>query len=43
MLDHETTLKLIKKAQNGNKDAKETLIVENSPLIKSIIKRYVGK
>ena len=43
MLDHETTLNLIKKAQNGNRNAKETLIVENSPLIKSIIKRYVGK
>lgn len=43
MLSHETTLKLIKDAQAGSNDAKEKLIVENSPLIKSIIKRYVGK
>lgn len=43
MLSHETTLNLIKKAQNGDLEAKEKLVVENSPLIKSIIKRYVGK
>lgn len=43
MLDHETTIKLIKSAQNGDEKAKETLVVENSPLIKSIIKRFVGK
>lgn len=43
MLSHETTLMLIKKAQNGDLESKEKLVVENSPLIKSIIKRYVGK
>ncbi len=43
MLDHETTLALIKKAQEGDEGAKQTLVIENSPLIKSIIKRYVGK
>lgn len=43
MLDHETTLKLIQLAQNGDQNAKQTLVTENSPLIKSIIKRYIGK
>ena len=43
MLGHEEVLELIKKAQKGNLDAKEKLINENSPLIKSIIKRFIGK
>lgn len=43
MLSHETTLELIKEAQKGSEKAKETLVVENSPLIKSIIKRFIGK
>lgn len=43
MLDHETTLALIEKAKNGSEDAKQTLVIENTPLIKSIIKRYIGK
>lgn len=40
MLEHVETLRLIAKAQGGDVKAKETLIEENSPLIKSIIKRY---
>jgi RNA polymerase sporulation-specific sigma factor len=43
MLDQETTLKLIVEAKKGNEDAKQVLITENSPLIKSIIKRFIGK
>ncbi len=43
MLSHEETLKLISMAQNGDEQAKQRLVVENSPLIKSIIKRFVGK
>ena len=43
MLSHEETLKLISMAQNGDEQAKQQLVVENSPLIKSIIKRFVGK
>ena len=43
MLDNLTVLELVKKAQNGDKDAKNDLIEENSPLIKSVIKRFVGK
>lgn len=40
MLEHEETLQLIKKAQDGDQQAKQILIEENSPLIKSIIKRF---
>lgn len=43
MLDHEQTLILIKKAQNGSEEAKQILVNENSPLIKSVIKRYRNK
>lgn len=43
MLEHSVTIKLIEKAQNGDQKAKETLINENLPLIKSIVKRYLGK
>ena len=43
MLSHEEVLKLISKAQKGDLSAKEILVNENSPLIKSIIKRFIGK
>lgn len=43
MLDHETTLALIEKAKQGDENSKQILVTENSPLIKSIIKRYIGK
>lgn len=43
MLTCEETLKLIKLAQNGDNNAKEELINNNSPLIKSIIKFYKNK
>ncbi len=36
-------LKLVKKAQEGDEDAKNELIKINSPLIKSVIKRFIGK
>ncbi|HAE88911.1 MAG TPA: RNA polymerase sigma-G factor [Clostridiales bacterium] len=40
MLDHEQTMRLIKEAQQGDEKAKSTLLAENMPLIKSIIRRY---
>ena len=40
MLDHEETMRLIKLAQEGDEGAKSTLLAENMPLIKSIIRRY---
>lgn len=43
MLEHEATLALIKLAQQGDDDAKEKLITENIPLIKSIVKRFKGR
>ena len=43
MLDHNTTIELIKKAQAGDEQAKTILVEENSPLIKSIIKPYKFK
>ena len=43
MLDHQTTLDLLKKAQQGDDGAKEKLIEENIPLIKSIVKRFKGR
>lgn len=43
MLDQVTTLALLEKAKNGDEESKRILITENSPLVKSIIKRYIGK
>ena len=43
MLDNAQILDLVIKAQNGDQDAKEVLIKENSPLIKCLIKRFKGK
>ncbi len=43
MLDASQTLKLIEEAQKNNDDAKEKLISENSPLIKSVVKIYLNK
>ena len=43
MLSNEETAELILKAKNGDLDSKQKLIEENSPLIKSIIKRYRNK
>lgn len=43
MLSQEETLELIKKAQQGDMDAKETLVKENSPLIKSVIRWFKDK
>ena len=43
MLDFAETLQLIEKAQNNDETAKDKLVNENSPLIKSIVKRYKNK
>ena len=43
MLSHEETINLLKLAKEGCQKCKETLIIANSPLIKSVIRRYVGK
>lgn len=43
MLSNEQTSQLIVEAKNGSDKAKEKLIMINSPLIKSVVKRYLGK
>ncbi len=43
MLDSEKVRQLVEQAQKGDEQAKNALIAENSPLIKSIIKRFQGK
>ena len=43
LLSHEETLKLIIDAQNGDREAEETLVVQNAALVKSIVKGYVGR
>ena len=43
MLEIDATNKLIALAKSGDEEAKEKLVNENSPLIKSVIKRYLNK
>jgi len=43
MLNQDQTLLLISQAQDNDEFAKEKLITENSPLIKSVIKRFINK
>ena len=43
MLSHEKTLELIKLAQSGDNSAKEMLVNENSPLIKSVVRWFRDK
>ncbi len=42
-MEQEEVLELIAKAQNGDNSACETLLTRNSPLIKSVIRRYKNK
>lgn len=43
MLSNEETLNLLALAQSGDNNAKEILITENSPLIKSVVRRFKNK
>ena len=43
MLDVDETNLLIRKAKEGDSSAKEKLLFENNNLIKSIVRRYLGK
>jgi len=43
MWDTENTLSLIRQSQGGSLEARERLLNENAPLIKSIVKRYLGR
>lgn len=43
MLNSEETSKLLQDAKNGDNQAKESLLINNSGLIKSIAKRFINK
>lgn len=43
MLDEQQTLYYVRLAKQGDKHAKETLLVENTSLLKCIVKRYLHK
>lgn len=43
MLDEATTFALIRRAKQGDSDAKEQLLTHNCSLLKSILRRYLGK
>ena len=43
MLEEKVTLSLLRRAKNGDKSAKETLLVENSSLLKCLVKRFLGR
>ena len=43
MLGHEELLEYVRRAKNGDDGAKEYIFKENSPLIKSIIRRFKNK
>ena len=43
MLDERTTIEYIRRAKTGDSWAKEELIAQNISLVKSIVKRYLGK
>ena len=43
MLNQEQLLDYIRKAKNGDSNAKEIIFKENSPLVKSIIRRFINK
>ncbi len=43
VLSHKESLRLIEAAQNGDDDAKETLIVRNTALVKSIVKKFLNR
>lgn len=43
MLDYNQTEALLKRAKEGDSPAKEALLIHNTPLLKSIIKRFYNK
>ncbi|WP_053957680.1 RNA polymerase sporulation sigma factor SigF [Inediibacterium massiliense] len=43
ILDHEETILLIKKAQNGDEEAKNILVQHNLGLVRSVLKRFANR
>ncbi|MEL7609981.1 MAG: SigF/SigG family RNA polymerase sporulation sigma factor [Bacillota bacterium] len=42
-LPHEQTLELLRKARHGDVEAQEYLVVHNTALVKSIVKKFLGR
>lgn len=42
-LPHDETLSLLRQAHDGDADAEEQLVTHNSALVKSIVKKYLGR
>lgn len=43
LLSHEETIELIKEAQEGKQESKTTLVKRNTALVKSIVKKFLGR
>ncbi|HOB20706.1 MAG TPA: RNA polymerase sporulation sigma factor SigF, partial [Candidatus Atribacteria bacterium] len=43
LLSHEETLSLIRKAQNGDEEAKDRLVRKNIALVKSLVKKFLNR
>jgi RNA polymerase sporulation-specific sigma factor len=43
LLSHEQTLRLLKKVKEGDERAKELLVTKNIALVKSVVKRFLGR
>lgn len=43
LLTHEESLRLIRKAQKGDSASQETLVVRNTALVKSIVKKFLNR
>lgn len=43
LLTHEESLRLIRKAQKGDSAAQETLVIRNTALVKSIVKKFLNR
>ena len=42
-MQQDIVIDLVLRAKNGDEQAKNTLVQQNQPLIKSLLKRYLGK
>ncbi|MEA5060528.1 MAG: SigB/SigF/SigG family RNA polymerase sigma factor [Clostridia bacterium] len=42
-IPHEETLALIQRAQAGDEEAQEQLVIGNAPLVRSIVRKYTGR
>ncbi len=43
MLENEQLIEYLRRAKDGDEDAKQVIFTSNAPLIKSLVKRFIGK